>query len=272
MNIMRLAGKTALITGAGQGIGAAIASIFAANGANVVVATRTASRGRDVVDRIVANGGSASLHVVDLARPELIQGAVDAAVELYGRLDILVHNAASFVGTLIEDLDETQLEESLGVNLKGAFRLSKAAIPHLRRAGGGRLLFTSSVTGPRVVMPGSSYYASGKSGLNGFIRAAAMELAEYGITVNGVEPGFIKTPAMDLLADEEGQRVMARYIPLARLGEPEDIAYAMLYLASDEAKYVTGQTIIVDGGSTLPESPVFADGGTEGVRSLDRLY
>ncbi len=272
MNTLRLAGKTALITGAGQGIGAAIASLFAAQGANVVIATRTEASGREVVERIVAGGGKAHLHVVDLARPELVQGAIDAAVGLYGGLDILVHNAASFVGTRIEDLDEEQLEQSLGVNLKGAFRLSKAAIPHLRRAGGGRLLFTSSVTGPRVVMPGSSYYASGKSGLNGFIRAAAMELAEYGITVNGVEPGFIKTPAMDLLADEAGQKEMARYIPLARLGEPDDIAYAMLYLASEEAKYVTGQTIVVDGGSTLPESPVFADGETEGVRSLDKLY
>ena len=129
--------------------------------------------------------------------------------------------------------------------------------PHMKNRQSGRLLFTSSVTGPRVAMPGLSYYAASKGGLNGFIRTAALELAPHGITVNGVEPGFIMTAAMERLIDRAGQEKMAKYIPAGKFGAPEDIGYAMLYLASDEAPYITGQTIVVDGGSTLPETPVF---------------
>ena len=256
---LSLAGKTAFITGSGQGIGATIAKIFAAAGASVVIAERNESHGSAVRDEILATGGNAALRVVDVGHADQISDAIAATVARSGRLDIIVHNAASFVGGLVEDLDEKQLEESLSVNLKAAFRLSKAAIPHMRQQGGGRLLFTSSVTGPRVAMPGTSYYAAGKSGLNGFIRTAAIELARDDITVNGVEPGFIRTPAMDLLAHEAGQKMMAKYVPMGRLGAPQDIAHAMLFLASDLAGYITGQTIVVDGGSTLPESPIFAE-------------
>jgi 3-oxoacyl-[acyl-carrier protein] reductase len=267
MGLNRLKGKTTIVTGAGQGIGAAIARVFAAEGARVVIATRTESHGQATLSDISVAGGEAALCVTDVGDPAQIERAVAFAVSTYGKLDIVVHNAASFAGGMVEELDDALLEESLNVNLKAAFRLSKAAIPHLRRAGGGRLLFTSSVTGPRVAMPGASYYAASKSGLNGFIRTAAIELARDRITVNGVEPGFIKTPAMDLIADEAGQKSMAKYVPMGALGVPEDIAYAMLYLASDEAGYVTGQTIVVDGGSTLPESPSFADEAS-GAKSL----
>jgi 3-oxoacyl-[acyl-carrier protein] reductase len=271
MTELRLAGKTALITGSGQGIGASIAKVFAAAGAEVVIATRTESHGRTVLDEITAAGDKAILQIVDVGHAAQIENAIATTVARFGKLDIVVHNAASFAGGLVENLDDELLEESLSVNLKAAFRLSKAAIPHMRKQGGGRLLFTSSVTGPRVAMPGSSYYAASKSGLNGFIRTAAIELARDGITVNGVEPGFIKTPAMNLLADEEGQKVMSKYIPMGKLGVPEDIAYAMLFLASDWSGYITGQTIIIDGGSTLPESPVFADEETAGVTTLGEI-
>lgn len=265
----RLREKVALITGSGQGIGASIAKVFAAEGAQVLVVTRTAAHGERTVSSIKAEGGEATLCVADVGDSAQVEAAINAAVSEYGKLDIVVHNAASFAAGLVEHLDEAKLDDSLNVNLKAAFRFSKGAIPHLRREGGGRLLFTSSVTGPRVAMPGASYYAASKSGLNGFIRTAAIELAREGITVNGVEPGFILTPALSLLADEEGQKTMAKYIPAGKLGAPEDIAYAMLYLASDEASYVTGQTIVVDGGSTLPESPTFADQAS-GVKGLDK--
>ena len=270
MGSKRLNGKTAIVTGSGQGIGAAIARVFASEGAQVVLATRTESHGQATLSSIIAAGNEAALRVTDVGVAAEIEQAISFAVSRYGKLDIVVHNAASFAAGMVEQLDDALLEESLNVNLKAAFRLSKAAIPHLRRQGGGRLLFTSSVTGPRVAMPGASYYAASKSGLNGFIRTAAIELAKERITVNGVEPGFIKTPAMNLLADEEGQKIMAKYVPMGALGLPDDIAYAMLYLASDEASYVTGQTIVVDGGSTLPESPTFADEAA-GVKSLDQV-
>ena len=128
-------------------------------------------------------------------------------------------------------------------------------------------MFTSSITGPKVAMPGTSYYAASKGGMNAFIRTAAIELARENITVNGVEPGYIRTAAMELLADEEGLAQMTKYIPTGFMGKPDDIAYCMLYLASDEARYITGQTICVDGGSTLPESPVFME-EMEGVKEL----
>ncbi len=268
MTDTRLADKTALVTGSGQGIGRGIAQVFARAGARVVVATRTASSGQATVDSITATGGRAVLVQTDVQDPDQIQAAVDATISTFGTLDVMVHNAASFAGGMVEDFDPADLNDALSTNLVAAFHLAKMCVPHMKAAGGGRLLYTSSVTGPRVAMPGASYYAASKSGLNGFIRTAALELAPFGITVNGIEPGFIKTPAIDLIADAAGQAEMAKYIPAGEMGEPEDIAYAMLYLASAEARYVTGQTICVDGGSTLPESPLFADDDAEGVTAL----
>ncbi len=263
----RLEDKVAIITGAGQGIGAGIARVFAAAGAKVMIATRTASHGEATVGQIEQAGGTAALCAVDIGTLENVERAVSATADQWGGIDIMVHNAASFLGGPVDDYSEDDLETVLSVNLKACFRLSKAVIPLFRQRGGGRLLFTSSVTGPRVAMPGTSYYAASKGGINAFIRTAAIELARDNITVNGVEPGFIRTAAMELLADEEGLKQMAKYIPAGYMGNAEDIAYCMLYLASDEARYLTGQTICVDGGSTLPESPVFLE-ELEGIKEL----
>ena len=263
----RLQNKVAIVTGSGQGIGAATARVFAQEGAQVVVATRTEKTGRETVGQIKAEGGEAILVGADIGAISAINRVVDTTLDNYGQIDIMVHNAASFLGGLVEEYKDEDLDTVLAVNLKACFRLTHACIPHMKKQGGGRILITSSVTGPRVAMPGTAYYAASKAGVNGFIRTAAVELAADNITVNGVEPGFILTPAMDLLADENARAEMARYIPKGELGEPNDIAYAMLYLASDEAKYVTGQTLVVDGGSTLPESPVYMN-ETEGVQTL----
>ena len=267
MNNNRLANKVAIVTGSGQGIGRAIACVFARAGARVVVATRTEQNGRETVEQIKAEGGRAILVSADVGKLDAINRIVDTTLDAWGQIDIMVHNAASFLGGMIEDYKDEDLETVLAVNLKACFRLTRACLPYMRKQGWGRILITSSVTGPRVAMPGTAYYAASKAGTNGFIRSAAVELAADNITVNGVEPGFILTPAMDLLADEGARAEMARYIPKGELGEPDDIAQAMLYLASDEAKYVTGQTLVVDGGSTLPESPVYMN-ETEGVQTL----
>lgn len=262
-----LGGRIAIVTGSGKGIGAGIARVFGKAGAKVMVATRTASSGEETVGRIRDAGGVAELQAVDIGDVANVAAVVKATVDRWGGVDILVHNAGSFLGGPVDAYSEEDLETVLSVNLKACFRFSKACIPHFRKRGGGRLLFTSSVTGPRVAMPGSSYYAASKAGINAFIRTAAIELARENITVNGVEPGYIRTSAMELLADEQGMAQMAKYIPVGYIGSPEDVAYAMLYLASDEARYVTGQTICVDGGSTLPESPVFLE-GMPGVKEL----
>jgi 3-oxoacyl-[acyl-carrier protein] reductase len=254
-----LKGKVAIVTGAGQGIGEGIARCFAAAGAKVLIATRTASNGQAVADSIVSCGGVASLLQVDVGEHAQVQRAVSHTVSVYGRLDIVVHNAAVYPVLPIEELSDADLDKTLSVNLKAGFWFIQAALPHLRKQGGGRFLFTSSVTGPNVAMPGTAHYAASKSGMNGLIRTAALEFARDDITVNGVEPGYIRTPAMEALGSEEEIAQMAKCIPLGKLGNPSDIANTMLFLASDEAAYITGQTIVVDGGSTLPESPVVLD-------------
>lgn len=263
----RLDGKVAIVTGGGRGIGAGIARVFAAAGAQVVIATRTASYGEETLQEIRNAGGTAELEALDIGRADAVDRLVETTIARWGGVDVMVHNAASFLGGPVDDYSEDDLETVLAVNLKACFRLTKAVLPSMRARGGGRLLFTSSVTGPRVAMPGTSYYAASKGGMNAFIRTAALELAADNITVNGIEPGYIRTAAMELLADEAGLAQMTRYIPAGFMGDPEDIAYAMLYLASDEARYLTGQTICIDGGSTLPESPVFLE-EIEGLKSL----
>lgn len=255
-----LSGKVAIVTGAGQGIGEGIAKVFARAGAKVVVATRSAGNGQETVDDIVAAGGEAILVQCDIGQHAVVDDVVAQTVDHYGRVDIGVHNAAIYPLHTVEELSDEVLDQTLAVNMKAAVWLTQACVPHFRRQGWGRLIFTSSVTGPRVAMPGTSHYAMSKGGMNGFIRTAALEYARENITVNGVEPGYILTQAMSALGDEEELKAMAACIPKGALGVPEDIANTMLFLASEEAGYLTGQTIVVDGGSTLPESQVVMDG------------
>jgi 3-oxoacyl-[acyl-carrier protein] reductase len=254
-----LAGRAALVTGGGRGIGAAIAQVFARAGAQVLIANRTAAAGEAVASALRAEGLAAEAIGCDVGRRDEVEHAVAAAVRLWGHLDIIVHNAAVNPWAGLDAIDDAALDTTLAVNLKACFWLTQAALPHWRAAGAGRMLVTSSVTGPRVAMPGSAGYAASKAGVNGFIRSAALELARERITVNGVEPGYIAKQGGSLLSDPERAARIARHIPAGELGRPEDIAYAMCFLASDAARYITGQTIVVDGGSTLPESPTFAE-------------
>ena len=246
-----LTGRIALVTGAGQGIGRAIAQVFAAQGAKVMLATRSQASGEQTLRLIREAGGQAELLTVDLGSRSAANQAVEATLEAFGGLDLLLHNAGVFPMQKLIDLSDDTLEQTLAVNLKSCFWLTQAALPTLRLAQHPRIVITSSVTGPRTAIPGLAHYAASKAGVNGFIRSAALELAEYGITVNGVEPGLIATQAMANLGDSPE---LAEHIPLKRLGSPEDIAYAMLFLASRNAGFITGQTLIVDGGALLPEN------------------
>jgi 3-oxoacyl-[acyl-carrier protein] reductase len=255
-----LSGKVAIVTGAGQGIGRGIARVFAAAGAAVAVATRSADNGGQTVDAIHTAGGKALLIQCDVGRRSEVERAVAHTADEFGGVDIAVHNAAIYPLHPIEELSDEVMDRTLAVNMKAAVWLAQASLGHFRARGGGRLIYTSSVTGPRVAMPGTAHYAMSKGGMNGFIRTAALEYARENITVNGVEPGYILTQAMASLGSAEELDAMANCIPMGHLGSPEDIANTMLFLASDEAGYITGQTIVVDGGSTLPESQVVMEG------------
>jgi 3-oxoacyl-[acyl-carrier protein] reductase len=255
----RLASKVAIITGSGQGIGRATAIAFAAEGATVIVATRTAAHGQETLRRITAADGNALLRRVDIGDHEATRALVDEIAATCGRLDIIVHNAAAFGRKTIEEMDHETLDRLFNVNVKACFTLAQAALPHMRKQGGGRFLVTSSVTGPKVSMPGSGAYATSKAAVTGFIHTAAIELAADNITVNAIEPGYIDTPGLAGLKARFGEDRIAHFIPARRLGRPEEIAGPMVFLASDEASYITGETIVVDGGARLPESPVFAE-------------
>lgn len=244
------AGQTVLVTGGAQGIGRGIVEAFADSGAHVLIADLRLDTAQALADELNASGLSAEAVGIDLADRE----AIAALLAGLPRLDVLIHNAAYFPLTPFAEITPEMLERTLAVNLSALFWLTQAALPLFTRQGGGNVLVTSSVTGPRVAFPGLSHYAASKAGVNGFIRSAALELAPLKIRVNGVEPGMIRTPAMDNLGDSQLNARIAAAVPLGRLGEPEDIAGAMLFLASEHARYITGQTLIVDGGATLPET------------------
>lgn len=244
------AGQTVLVTGGAQGIGRSIVEGFAASGARVLIADLQLQPAQALAAELQDQGREVQALGIDLAD----EAAIAALLGGLERLDILVHNAGYFPLTPFAEITPAILQRTLAVNLSALFWLTQGALPLFERQGKGCVLVTSSVTGPRVAYPGLSHYAASKAGVNGFIRSAALELARRGVRVNGVEPGMIRTPAMGNLGDGTHSADIARGVPLGRLGEPEDIAGAMLFLASDAASYITGQTIVVDGGATLPET------------------
>jgi 3-oxoacyl-[acyl-carrier protein] reductase len=253
----RLKGKVAIVTGAGQGIGEAIAHRFAQHGAQVIVNARTESKLTSVVQDIGQAGGTAHAVAEDIGTPTGVEHLISSTLKQFGNIDILVHNAGIFPYNRLEDMDDSTWNQVINVNLTGAYRLSKACIPAMKQRGAGRILFTSSVQGNHVAVPGCSHYAASKAGLNGLIKSAAMELAQYRITVNGVEPGLVMTSGVEQVLSQRKRQLMAQYVPLKRWGEPMEIAHAMLFLASEEAAYITGQTIVVDGGALLPQNGSF---------------
>ncbi len=247
-------GQTVLVTGGAQGIGRSIVEGFAASGAKVVIADLNLVQAQALAASLQAEGRMVDAIGIDLANPDAIFSLL-AGLE---RLDVLVHNAGYFPLTPFDQITPEVLQRTLAVNLSALFWLTQGALPLFQRQGAGTVLVTSSVTGPRVAFPGLSHYAASKAGVNGFIRSAALELATFNVRVNGVEPGMVRTPAMTNLGDESLNARIAQGVPLGRLGEPQDIANAMLFLASERAGYITGQTLIVDGGATLPETQATA--------------
>lgn len=247
----RLAGKVALVTGGGRGIGRETAQLFASEGAKVLVATRSEAPGRDTVSAIEAAGGEADLLVVNLSSRAAARAAVQAAVERFGGLDMLVHNAASTPFAAIADLTDEVLDDVLNVNLKSVFWLTAEALPMLEASASPVILMVSSITGNRQWQLGYSAYGVSKAGLNAFVRMAALELGPKRIRVNAVEPGLTLTEAVLGKFPSAEIAKIEQIVPLGATSRPIDIASALLFLASDDASRITGQILSVDAGQHL---------------------
>ena len=245
--------KSVIVTGGSKGIGRGIAKVFASEGARVLLVGRHSDTGEPAAREIVDAGGGASFFCADVSDHGEVAAMVEAAVDRHGGIDVLCSNAGVFPSARLDEMTEEEWDTVNSINLKGTFLTVKACLPELKRSDAGRVLLTSSITGPITGYPGWAHYGATKAGMLGFMRTAAIEFAQHNITINAVMPGNIMTEGLDDIG-EDYLETMTRSIPMARLGETEDIGYAMLFLASDEAKYITGQTLIVDGGQTLPES------------------
>jgi 3-oxoacyl-[acyl-carrier protein] reductase len=246
-----LEGKVALVTGASRGIGRAIAEELAAQGASVVVNYLSSPESaEEVVQEIVAQGGTAVAIQADVSDFASAQDLVKATIDTYGQIDILVNNAGTTQDTLLMMMKEDQWDRVIDTNLKSVFNCCKAASrPMVRRKQGGRMINISSVSGI-VGQAGQANYAASKAGIIGFTKSLAKELGSRNITVNAVAPGFVLT---DLTADlpEDLVQKSLEYIPLGRWGELNEIANVVAFIASDQASYITGQVIAVDGGIAM---------------------
>jgi 3-oxoacyl-[acyl-carrier protein] reductase len=246
---MRLEDKVAIITGAGSGIGRETALLFAKKGAKVVVADVNENGGEETVSEIKKNEGDGHFVKLDVTNREQSQKMVKDTLEKYGRIDVLINNAAIIQDALVTKMTEEQWDRVINIDLKGAFNCIQASVDVMLNQGNGVIINTSSIVGLNGNV-GQINYAAAKAGLIGMTKTLAKELGKKGIRVNAVAPGFIMTP-MTSNVPEKILEMMREKTPLRRLGETKDVANAYLYLASDEAKFVTGAVLCVDGGLIL---------------------
>jgi 3-oxoacyl-[acyl-carrier protein] reductase len=245
--------KSVIVTGGTKGIGKGIARVFTTLGARVCVIGRNEHDGAAAVEALGSGGGIATFCRGDVTQQSDMEDAVATVAAAFGGVDILCANAGIFPPTPLEEMSERAWDEVFATNLKGMLFSIKAALPHLKRSTAGRIVLTSSITGPLTGYPGWSHYGATKAGMLGFMRTAALELARFKITINAVLPGNVLTEGVSDLGPGYIETTTAA-IPLKRLGTVEEVGYAVAFLASEEAGFITGQTLVVDGGQTLPES------------------
>ncbi len=248
------AGRAVVVTGGTRGIGRGIAAAFVGHGDRVLIIGRELDRAQTAAAELSRLGP----HPVEGFAADLSSGqgcaqVADAAQRLLGGIDVLCANAGVFPAALLTEMSEADLEHVLDTNVKGTILLVKAALPQLVASAAGRVVLTSSITGPITGLPGWSHYGASKAAQLGFMRSAALELAPSGVTVNAVLPGNIETEGLAELG-EDYARTMRANVPLGRLGTVAEIGHACLFLASREAGFITGQPLVVDGGQVLPET------------------
>jgi 3-oxoacyl-[acyl-carrier protein] reductase len=248
-----LQGRSVIVTGASKGIGRGIALRFAQVGCKVLVVSRQIADAEAVAAEIAKGGGEAVPFAADVTRQTAMTAMAEAALRSFGGIDILCANAGIFPAAPLGTMTEADFDTVVGTNLKGTFLAVSACLPAMKAKKTGRIILTSSITGPVTGYPGWSHYGASKAGQLGFMRTAAIELAPFGITVNAVMPGNIATEGLDGMGADY-LRKMEGSVPMRRLGSVNDIANAALFFATDEAAYITGQGMVIDGGQILPES------------------
>jgi len=246
----RLEQRTAIVTGAAQGIGRAIARGFAREGASVVIADVNQESARTVKNEIEAGGGKALAIRTDVSDESSVQAMAKESLAEFGRVDILVNNAGIFPTSSVEEMSEEDWDRVIGTNLVGAFLCAKAVVPKFLEQGSGRII---SLTSGRAFQgaKNGAHYAASKAGIIGFSKSLALELAPHGITVNVICPGITDTAQPRGHQTEEEMYAQGQRIPLGRIGQPEDLVGPAIFLASDAAAFVTSQTILVNGGSIM---------------------
>jgi len=250
-----LTDQVAVVTGAARGIGRGIASVLAAEGAHVVVVDVDPGPGEDAAAELRARGHAALAVAADVTDRGSVDAMVAAVTAELGRIDIVAANAGIYPFAELATMDEEMWSRVMDLNVGGAVRTVQACLPAMVAGGYGRIVLTSSITGPVTGQPGFAHYGASKAAMLGFMRSAAVELASSGVTINAVMPGNVSTPGFADTSDEH-QRRMLTSIPMGRYAEPEEVGWAVRFLASPEAGYITGQTLIVDGGQVLPEAPL----------------
>jgi len=246
---MQLAGQVALVTGGARGIGREIALLLAREGADVALFDVLADPLQQAVQELLAMGRRAEGLVVDVTSSQAVDEAVAKVLDKLGRIDILINNAGVTQDGLLVRMDESQWDRELDINLKGTFLCTRAVSRVMLKARRGRIVSIASIIG-LIGNAGQANYAASKAGVIGLTKSVAKELASRGITCNAIAPGFIKTEMTERLPEEQKQRLLNQ-IPMATLGEPRDVAQAVLFLVGESSRYITGQVLVVDGGLAM---------------------